>query len=95
MSEFYSTYFITSCNGNLICYTPLFETDKNNSLDWLCRQVSHIYAFNDCTDEEIVLIVHKGHELEYVGWQPDMLFEYKDKMTGETVWEGYFPSWDH
>jgi hypothetical protein len=33
--------------------------------------------------------------LEYLGWQPDMLFEFCDKETREIVYSANFPMWDH
>ena len=36
-----------------------------------------------------------GRLLEYLGWQPDMLFEFCDKETREIVYSANFPMWDH
>ena len=56
--------------------------------------VSHRIAFGDCTDETVHKIYYKGKEIEYVGWQLGMKFEYKD-LDDNTVWVGVFEHWDH
>lgn len=62
----------------------------------LCYKASQIYAWSDCDDTyEIVEIMCDGHELGYLGWQPGMLFEFKDLVTGEIVYSATFECWDH
>lgn len=56
--------------------------------------VSNVIAFGDCTNYTITNICFDGKEIEYVGWQQGMKFEYKD-LDGNTVWVGNFPKWDH
>lgn len=62
----------------------------------LCSFASKIYAFDDIDDTyTIEHIVCDGQELEYVGWQPGMLFEFRNIATGEIVYSNEFPNWDH
>lgn len=56
--------------------------------------VSKQICFSDCGGYEVTRIVYKGQIVNYVGWQPDMVYEYQ-YSNGETVWEGSFPHWDH
>ena len=56
--------------------------------------VSKKICYDDCNDERVLKIYYKGKEVEYVGWQPKMKYEYKD-LDGNTVWVGEFPEWDH
>lgn len=58
------------------------------------REVSRKYAFADCSDEEVITIFWKGKEVEYAGWQVNMVYEYKD-LDGNTMWVGQFSEWDH
>ena len=62
----------------------------------LCYKASQFYAWDDCDDTyRIEEIMCDGHELDYLGWQPGMLFEFKDLVTGEIVYSAEFPQWDH
>lgn len=62
----------------------------------ICYYASRFYAFDDLDDtHKIEEIVCNGHELHYLGWQPGMLFEFKDLTTGEIVYSAEFPQWDH
>ena len=62
----------------------------------VCYYASRFYAFDDLDDtHRIEKIVCDGHELHYLGWQPGMLFEFKDLTTGEIVYSAEFPQWDH
>lgn len=63
-------------------------------MDKFFFEISKRIAFDDCTDEVIHKIYYKGKEIEYVGWQSGMKFEYKD-LDGNTVWVGVFEHWDH
>lgn len=61
----------------------------------LCYKASQFYAWSDCDDTyEIVEIMCDGRELEYVGWQQGMLFEFVNE-DGEVVYSAEFPQWDH
>lgn len=63
--------------------------------DDMMRKICQMICFSDCTEECIDKIVYRGKELEYVGWQPDMVFTFLDKKTKEVAWEGCFPDWSH
>ena len=61
----------------------------------LCYKASQFYAWSDCDDTyEIIEIMCDGRELEYVGWQPGMLFEFESE-DGGIVYSATFPQWDH
>ena len=62
----------------------------------LCYKASQFYAWSDCDDTyRIEKIMCDGHELGYLGWQPGMLFEFKDYITGEIVYSAEHMQWDH
>lgn len=62
----------------------------------LCYKASQFYAWADCDDTyEIVEIMCDGRELEYVGWQPCMLFEYRDVESGEIASSAEHWEWEH
>ena len=62
----------------------------------LCYKASQFYAWSDCDDTyRIEEIMCDGRELEYVGWQPCMLFEYRDVESGEIVSSAEHWEWDH
>ena len=62
----------------------------------LYYKASQFYAWADCDDTyRIDEIMCDGHELEYVGWQPCMLFEFKDLVTGEIVCSANHMQWEH
>lgn len=65
-----------------------------NDTDKFFTDVSHRIAFDDCSGETVHKIFYKGKEIEYVGWQSGMKFEYKN-LDGETIWLGYFTHWEH
>ena len=61
----------------------------------LCYKASQFYAWSDCDDTyEIVEIMCDGRKLEYVGWQPGMLFEFVNE-DGDVVYSASFECWDH
>ena len=61
----------------------------------LCYKASQFYAWADCDDTyEVVEIMCDGRKLEYVGWQPGMLFEFVSE-DGAVVYSANFPQWDH
>lgn len=66
----------------------------NASMDGVFREAANMIRFFDCTDIEIERIVFNNEEYEYAGWQPDMLFEFKNR-NGSIVWSRYFPNWEH
>lgn len=69
-------------------------THNGMNADKFFTEVSHIYAFDDCSNKSIISIFWHGKEIRYVGWQPMMRYEYKD-LDGNTVWVGQFEEWDH
>jgi hypothetical protein len=84
-----SWYVYTDENGE--CHDVVYGYDDINAF---FADVSHRIAFDDCTDETVHKIYYKGKEIQYVGWQSGMKFEYKD-LDGDTVWVGVFEHWDH
>ena len=62
----------------------------------LCHTAAKFYAFDDLDDTYYIdSIWCDGKELEYMGWQPGMLFEFKDLVTGEIVYSVCHENWDH
>ena len=62
----------------------------------LCHTAAKFYAFDDLDDTYYIdSIWCDGKELEYVGWQPGMLFEFREVDTGKIVYSAEFPEWDH
>ena len=62
----------------------------------LCYKASQFYAWDDCDDTyRIEEIMCDGRELEYVGWQPCMLFEYRDVESGAIVYSANHMQWEH
>ena len=62
----------------------------------ICHYAAKFYAFDDLDDTyTIEKIVCGGHELHYLGWQPGMLFEFKDLVTGDIVYSVHHDNWDH
>jgi hypothetical protein len=84
-----SSYLYRDSEGIIMSvFYPHIDTDK-----FFC-EISRRIAFDDCSNEEILNIIWQGKEVEYVGWQPCMKYEYRD-LDGNTVWVGEFPEWDH
>jgi len=71
-----------------------FDTQARRD-DWLLCTVAKHHAFNDCGGYDVLEVVVDGRRVEYVGWQPGMLYEFADCETGEIVWSASFPEWDH
>ena len=65
-------------------YTKVFEDSlvKDNIAD-------KVFEY----DVEAIYV--EGRRVKYMGWQPDMLYEFYDAETGEVVWSHKFPNWDH
>lgn len=84
-----SSYLYRDSEGILINkFYPHIDTDK------FFYEVSRRIAFSDCSNEEVLIIIWHGKEIEYAGWKPNMVYEYKD-LDGNTVWVGQFENWDH
>lgn len=71
------------------------EPTPEEVVNEVCYDAAQAYCFSDCTDEEVVAIFANGRELEYAGWKPGMRYVFRDAKTKETVWERFFPHWDH
>ena len=70
-------------------------TSEHTSLEALLTDVSRSICFSDCVKIHVLDIVADGRKLSFTGWRPDMEFAYKDITTGEIVWIGRFPEWEH
>lgn len=64
------------------------------TLDQVLCTASNMYAFDDCTDIDILEVVHERKGYEYCGWAPGMTFTFRDE-SGEEIWSRSFPQWDH
>lgn len=60
----------------------------------MMRRICKVLAFSDCTDEHIGKIVYRGREVEYIGWQPGMVYEFADS-NGVVRYSAAFPEYDH
>ena len=62
----------------------------------LCHYAARCYAFSDYDDTyRIDEIMCDGQKLEYVGWQPGMLFEFRNIESNQIVYSAAFEHWDH
>lgn len=59
------------------------------------RAVAERIAMSDCGDDTVEEIVYDGEPCHYTGWQPGMVIEFASDITGEIVYSGSFPEWDH
>ena len=85
----YTSYVVRSEDGFYI----VSPNDSNEINPWFA-ELAHTLAFSDCSDEKVILIIYEGKEIHYVGWQPDMLYEFADE-AGNTIWSNSFPQWNH
>ena len=85
-----SWYVYADDEGNIRSCTFDGDVEANQFF----TDVSYRIAFDDCSGETVHKIYFKGKEVEYVGWQPGMKYEYRD-IYGNTVWVGVFEHWDH
>lgn len=70
-----------------------YDEDK---ADMMMRDVSKHICFSDCDGTfHVEKIVYHGREVEYVGWRPNMVYEYVYRATGDTAWEEAFPELEH
>lgn len=90
----YIAYSILNTEGMREMEYIYFNDDAYSAND-LLRAASEMICFSDCSDEIVEAIVVQGWKLEYIGWQPGMLFEFRDQESGEIVWSCRFPQWDH
>lgn len=90
----YIAYSILNDKGERVMEYSYYHDDAY-SADTLLRDASQMICFSDCSDEIVEAIVIQGYKIEYVGWQPDMLFEFRDQKTGKIIWSAAFPQWGH
>ena len=88
MHESVNTYYVVKSNDSIYIITP------SKGINQWFTELAHTLAFSDCSDEEVILIIYEGKEIHYVGWQPDMLYEFADEV-GNIIWSNSFPQWDH
>lgn len=73
-----------------------WQASTPDEINRLFTRLAQIYAFNDCDDSwDIRRLELDGRSIHYDGWAPDMYFSFSYDDTGETVWEGQFPQWEH
>lgn len=72
------------------------KTYEDDRADTMMRDISNLICFSDCDDTyEIVKIIYRGREVEYVGWMPLMTFRYRYVDTGDLAWENRYMQWNH
>lgn len=90
---YYSNCYILRSREDGEIIVKSYDEKKSNTM---MRDVSKFICFSDCDDTyEVVKIVYKGREVEYTGWQPRMVMNFKDKATGIHVWGCCHPEWEH
>ena len=89
----FNTFFIyKDLDDNAICR---FYADSSSAIDEMLRDVSQmIFFISEGSDKKIERICVKGRDVEYAGWQSDMIFEYIDKSSGKIIWSCAFPQWE-
>lgn len=80
-------------------YTVWYEGEETNytnegTKDQFFEEVAKQICFGDLDGSEVTEIVFDGEKVHYSGWQPDMLYSFRNEK-GEEVWSGYFPEWEH
>ena len=94
-----SYYVIETCDSDCQWLTCTVNRPADLSDDQyrklFFRKMAERVAFSDCSDDSLDEIVFDGERVEYVGWQPGMLIEFRSCETGEIVYSGSFPEWDH
>lgn len=90
MIDITNTFFAVKSEND--CYV-IFPKTTTGTDKWF-TELSYTLAFSDCSDEAVILITYHGKRLHYVGWQPNMLYEFADE-EGNIVWSHSFPQWDH
>lgn len=69
------------------------ELDNEISAQDFFGRVATELAMADITDTSMEKIVFRGREWHYIGWQPDMLFEFH--AVGFKPVRIWLPEWDH
>ena len=99
----HASYYVTGCDDIYTTHTVsvnwMLDETTEQYQDRLrrafFRHVAELFAFNDCYDEGVDEIVWDGRHVHYTGWQPGMVLEFADDETGEIIYSGCFPEWDH
>ena len=89
MHESVNAYYVVRRSNDSI-YTII----PSKGIDSWFTELAHTIAFSDCSGEEVILIIYEGKEIPYIGWQPNMLYEFTDE-AGNIIWSNSFPQWDH
>lgn len=64
--------------------------------DAMYHELAKYYAFSDFDQCEIPFAAYdNGHPVTYCGWEPNMVFRFKDKFTGEDLYECQHMEWEH
>lgn len=64
--------------------------------DKMYHELAKYYAFSDFDQCEIPFAAYdNGHPVTYCGWEPNMVFRFKDKFTGEDLYECQHMEWEH
>lgn len=64
-------------------------------IDLIFTEAARMICFADCSNVQDVKVVIGDKHYSYAGWEPGMLYIFKDDETGEEVWSNRFPEWDH
>ena len=93
----HASYYVVCCDGEYITCTASHDPElrpewKRNAF---FRDIAERIAFSDCSYDTVEEIVWDGEPCHYTGWQPGMLMEFCSDLTGEIVYSGSFPEWDH
>lgn len=88
----YETLFIVrTAAGNHYAVVP--DAGKHGVNIWFNR-LARTIAFDDCSGEYVIFIMHEGKEIHYTGWKPGMTYEFADSENN-IIWSNSFPEWDH
>lgn len=92
MTRYWNAYILRDHeDGEII--VKAFTNEESEQM--MCDVSKHI-CFSDCDDTfEVIKIIYHGREVEYVGWQPGMLYEYRYVETRDSAWARKFEHWDH
>lgn len=98
-----ATYYVVEIDGTPVTVAPSFSQNFYESHETLEHRKRYVffhtlaerYAFSDCSDDRILESVFDGVPVEYAGWQPGMLIEFREATTGLVVFSESFPEWDH
>jgi hypothetical protein len=68
-----------------------------DSKEELMNRVSRQYAFSDCEGEMFLVnkIICDGKEVQYCGWEPEMVYRFEEVESREVIWDRSYPGWDH